>query len=225
MGRRIAPLTVDELPDLIECCRQCVFWELTPVDEARAHRAGQCALRKEQWVSHVLLEWGSCGQVAYVDGDAVGHVLYAPPVFFPRIASFPTAPMSPDAVALGSLRVREDYRGGGLARVLIQSMAADLVRRRVRAVEAIATVGTALNATADSAHRDADVECTVPTAMLLAVGFATSRAHARTPRLRLELSSTVTWREDAVAAALERLRSLRTPVGALRRDISPWSRT
>jgi len=156
MGRRIAPLTVDELPDLIECCRQCVFWELTPVDEARAHRAGQCALRKEQWVSHVLLEWGSCGQVAYVDGDAVGHVLYAPPVFFPRIASFPTAPMSPDAVALGSLRVREDYRGGGLARVLIQSMAADLVRRRVRAVEAIATVGTALNGTTDSAHRDSD---------------------------------------------------------------------
>jgi len=217
MGRRIAPLTVDELPDLTLCAQTCVFWELPPVESVRVHRAGQCALRKEQWLSQVLLEWGSCGQVAYVDGAAVGHVIYAPPVFFPRIASFPTAPIGSDAVAMTTLRVREDHRGGGLARVLVQSMAADLMRRRVRAVEAIATVGNPPNAAPETEHRGPDAECTVPASMLLAVGFSTQRAHPRTPRLRLELASTVTWRDDAVAAALERLRGLRAPVGALHR--------
>ncbi len=218
MGRRIAPLTLDELPDLIACCRQCVFWELGPVESTRIHRAGECGSAKEQWLSHVLLEWGSCGQVAYVDGEAVGHAVYAPSVFFPRIASFPTAPMNPDCVALTSLRVREDFRASGLGRVLIQAMASDLIRRRVRAVEAIGSAGVSQSDTDENQHPDPDFECTVPASMLLAVGFATVRAHPRTPRLRLDLSSTVTWREDAISAALERLRSLRAPVGALRRS-------
>ena len=38
----------------------------------------------------------------------------------------------------------------------------------------------------------------------LAVGFKTVRPHLRYPRLRLELKSAVTWRED-VEVAIERL--------------------
>jgi hypothetical protein len=69
-------------------------------------------------------------------------------------------------------------------------MAADLVRRGVRAVEAVAADG-----------RGSD--CLVPADFLLAVGFTTVRAHPRTPRLRLDLRST--RREDLVESALERL--------------------
>jgi hypothetical protein len=47
------------------------------------------------------------------------------------------------------------------------------------------------------------------------VGFKTVRPHHHFPRLRLELKSTVSWRED-VEVALERLLGSMTPERALR---------
>jgi hypothetical protein len=55
----------------------------------------------------------------------------------------------------------------------------------------------------------------LPAEYLLAVGFKTVRPHARFPRLRLELKSTVSWRED-VEYALERLLGSMSPEVALR---------
>jgi hypothetical protein len=50
---------------------------------------------------------------------------------------------------------------------------------------------------------------------MLAVGFKTVRPHHRFPRLRLELKSALSWRED-VEVALERLLGSMNPEGALR---------
>jgi hypothetical protein len=47
-------------------------------------------------------------------------------------------------------------------------------------------------------------QCLVPADLLLAVGFKTVRPHHRYPRLRLELKTALSWRED-VEAALERI--------------------
>ena len=160
---------------------------------------------KESWLSATLLDWGSCGQVVRVDGGVVGYALYAPPAYLPGLASYPTSPIAPDAVALAALRVEDEVADRGLARMLVQGMAADLARRGVRAVEAIA--GT-----------DPDEPCLVPADFLLAVGFTTVRPHPRTPRLRLDLRSAVAWREDVVEAALERLLGGRRSVGALHRE-------
>ena len=68
MSRRIVNITLDNLGDLSPKCRKCVFWELGPVSRARAEENGDPELEKESWVSSVLLEWGSCGKIAYVDG-------------------------------------------------------------------------------------------------------------------------------------------------------------
>jgi hypothetical protein len=46
--------------------------------------------------------------------------------------------------------------------------------------------------------------CLVPADFLLAVGFKTVRPHHRTPRLRLELKTALSWRED-VEQAIERI--------------------
>src|SRR5262245_6993097 len=59
MGRRLAPLTLDNLPDVPKRCRSCVFWELDPVSGEAAVKAGRPELEKEAWISGVLLEWGS----------------------------------------------------------------------------------------------------------------------------------------------------------------------
>ena len=207
MARRLAALTLDTLGDLPDPCRRCVGWELDPVAARRATEAGDTAFEKEAWVSATLLEWGSCGRIAYVDDDPAGFVLYAPPAFVPRSLAFPTSPVSADAVVLMTARVLPLYAGGGLARMLIQAAAKDLTRRGLRAIEAF---GLASEAPAGPPGQT-DSACVVPADLLLAVGFKTVRPHHRYPRLRLELKTALSWRED-VEQALERiLGSVRQP--------------
>jgi GNAT superfamily N-acetyltransferase len=206
----VVNLTLDNLDDLAPSCRSCVLWELDPVAAERACRAGTAALEKEVWVSDTLLQWGSCGQVAYVDGAAAGHVLYAPAAYVPRSVSFPTSPVSPDAVLLMTARVREEYRGGGLGRMLLQAVVRDLTRRGVRAVEAFG------RATGGPEPQDgpAGRSCLLPVEYLLAVGFTTVRPHPRVPRLRLETKSAVSWREEAESALERLLSTIQTPAVA-----------
>lgn len=204
MTRRVAPLTLDNLGDLSDPCRGCVLWELDAVSARRAAEAGDPAFEKEAWLSATLLEWGSCGRLVYVDDEPAGHVLYAPPGFVPRSQAFPTSPVSADAVLLMSLRILPRFREGGLARMLVQAAAKDLARRGVKAIEtfALATPTTAEGAVEPVSGEDA--LCVLPDSFLLAVGFKTVRPHHRFPRMRLELRTAVSWRED-MEAALERL--------------------
>ncbi|KJK55939.1 GNAT family N-acetyltransferase [Saccharothrix sp. ST-888] len=192
MGRRIAPLTLDNLADLPTTCRSCVFWELDPVSAKAAVEAGKAESAKESWISAVLLEWGSCGRIVYVDEIPVGYVLYAPPAYVPRSLAFPTSPVSPDAVQLMISRVLPGYQRQGLGRVLVQTVAKDLVGRGFKAIEAFGAVGREIPS------------CVLPAEHLLAVGFKTVRPHHRYPRLRLEARTTLSWKGD-VEVALERL--------------------
>lgn len=192
MGRRLMPLTLDNLQDLPHRCRSCVFWELDPVSGEAAVTAGTTALEKEAWISAVLLDWGSCGRVVYIDDVPAGFVLYAPPAYVPRSTAFPTSPVSPDAVQLITGFVLPGYQGQGLGRVLVQAVAKDLLRRGFKAVEAFGDA------------RGEQPACLLPADHLLAVGFKTVRQHPVHPRLRLELRSTLSWKED-VEMALDRL--------------------
>lgn len=191
MGRRLTRLTLDNLAELPTSCSGCVFWELDPVrrEAVRGHESDE----KSAWLSRVLREWGSCGRVLHVDDEYAGHLVWAPPVFVPGADGFATAPVSPDAVLLATGYVVPEHRGGGLGRVLVQAMAKDLLHRGgIRAVEAFGDT------------RGRSGHCLLPADFLLAVGFATHRAHAAHPRMRMELRSTVTWRSE-LEAALERL--------------------
>ncbi|WP_327696206.1 GNAT family N-acetyltransferase [Streptomyces sp. NBC_00459] len=192
MGRRLVPLTLDNLQDLPKRCRACVFWELDPVSGEAALKAGTPSLEKEAWISAVLLDWGSCGRVVYVDDNPVGFVLYAPPAYVPRSTAFPTSPVSPDAVQLMTAFIMPGYQGQGLGRVMVQTVAKDLLRRGFKAIEAFGDA------------RSKETACVLPADHLLAVGFKTVRPHPLHPRLRLELRTTLSWKED-VEMALDRL--------------------
>ncbi len=191
MGRKIERLTVDHLARLPGGCGECVFWELDPVrrDAVRGHEAEE----KAAWVSMVLREWGSCGVVAVVDGDVVGHLIWAPPVLVPAADGFATAPISSDAVILTSAHVDVQHRGGGIGRMLVQGMAKDLILSGgVKAIEAFGDT------------RGRAGHCVVPADFLLAVGFSTHRAHSVNPRMRMDLRTTVSIREE-LEKGLERL--------------------
>ena len=96
-----------------------------------------------------------------------------------------------------------EFSGGGLGRMLVQGIAKDLTRRTVKAIEAFGDL------------KGEEGGCMVPADYLLSVGFKTVRPHHRYPRLRLELKSALSWRED-VEVALERLLGSMGPEGALR---------
>jgi GNAT superfamily N-acetyltransferase len=203
VSRRLVNVTLDNLEDLPTRCRRCVFWELDPVNKQRAEEAGDPELEKEAWISSTLLEWGSCGKLVYVDGVPAGYVMYAPPLYVPRSVAFPTSPVSADAALMMTAHVLPEFQGGGLGRMLVQGIAKDLTRRGVRAIEAFGDL------------KWEKPGCVMPAEYMLAVGFKTVRPHHRYPRLRLELKSAISWRED-VEVALERLLGSMSPEGALR---------
>jgi GNAT superfamily N-acetyltransferase len=202
VSRRVERLTVDTLGLLPDEVRGCVAWELEPVERARAERAGTAVEEKEAWLSSVLLEWGSCGRVVLVDDEAAGYVLYAPPALLGGSVAMPTAPVSPDAVQVATAFVAPEYAGAGLGRLLMQLAVKDVIKRGgYRAVECFGTV---------TEVREDTATCCLPVEFLQRVGFRTARGHARHPRMRLDLRSVVTWREE-VEQAWERLRGVVRP--------------
>jgi GNAT superfamily N-acetyltransferase len=191
MGRPVERLTLDNLALLPGPCRTCTFWELDPV--RRQQVAGHEAEEKAAWLSTMLRDGGSVGRVVRVDEQVVGHLLWAPAVHLPGSAGFATAPVSPDAVLLATGYVDPAHRGEGLGRVLVQSMAKDLIKHGgIGAVEAF------------GAMKPREDECVLPVDFLLAVGFRTHRWHPAYPGMRMDLSTTVSWREE-FEGAVERL--------------------
>ena len=150
MSARITPLRLEAFEQLPKHARQCVFWEVDPDAVGRDDHLADPEFEKEAWLSMVMLEWGSCGQVAttvpLVPGEqrgevnaehaCLGYVLYAPPHAVPRALRFPTGPVSADAVLLTSMGVEPGPAAEGLSHSLIAQVVSELVRRGVRALEA-----------------------------------------------------------------------------------------
>jgi hypothetical protein len=212
----VTALTLDGLGKLPSHARRCVFWELDPAVAFTSKEFTDPVFEKEAWLSTVMLEWGSCGQVALVDGNPAGCALYSPPSAVPRASLFPTSPVSADAVLLTTLRLERDdlVHDDGLAGHLVQAVVADLVRRGVRALESFGIRKTeeelAVSAT-DVPTATAALECSPASCMIAAdflegVGFEVVAPHYRFPRLRLELDRDHGWKAD-VEYALEQLLS------------------
>lgn len=208
MARKIGRLTLDHLRMLDEHPRTCLRWQLDAVARSRVEpheRAGEL----EAWVSELLREWGSCGRVVLVDDEPVGVALYAPAAYLGGLGDLPTAPPSPDAIVLASLYVAPSERRGGLARMLVQGTARDLIERGFGAVESFGDVR--------GPGSGAD-PCLLPVDFWGSVGFKTQRAHSTTPRMRMDLRTARSWKSE-VEQALERL------VGAVRPAIRPQGKT
>lgn len=226
MSVRFTPLRLDAFEQLPKHARRCVFWEVDP-ETACAEYLPDPEFEKEAWLSMVMLEWGSCGQIALAGGDdpsagstsdeaepCRGYVLYAPPRAVPRAARLPTGPVSADAVLLTTMGV-ESGESDGLATMLLGQVVEALVRRGVRALEAFGRTPEAAEllgnpvdpelAAAVSSLGDCSFEtCMIDTGFLLDAGFTVVAPHRYFPRLRLELDRGLGWKAE-VEAALERL--------------------
>lgn len=149
MSLAVTRLDLESFDTLPLHTRRCVFWEVDPASTREAEKSifgdfgsFESEFDKEAWISGVLLEWGTCAQVA-IDGQTgkvVGNAFYAPPRRVPRSTLFPTSPVSADAVLLTSIRTEPGFDEA--APILLDSVVTDLVRRGVRAIEAFGLVRT-----------------------------------------------------------------------------------
>ena len=124
MSARITPLRLEAFEQLPKHARRCVFWEVDPSTLGARGSPADPEFEKEAWLSMVMLEWGSCGQMACSapaggrptrptttrqsnapTHPCLGYAFYAPPGAVPRARLFPTGPVSADAVLLTSLGV------------------------------------------------------------------------------------------------------------------------
>jgi len=252
---RITPLRLEAFDQLPKHARRCVFWEVDPSTVAGDEHLADPEFEKEAWLSMVMLEWGSCGQIAVpcdadglIDFDAddpcLGYAFYAPPRAVPRAQLFPTGPVSADAVLLTTIGVESTEQSSTLPANLIAAVVADLVRRGVRALEAFgssaetaelsdpALLTDELSVAIQTLDDCSLQQCVIDQNFLQDNGFEVIAPHRYFPRLRLELEQGLGWKAD-VEAALERLlegAQLQQPVGALASPmLSPtartWSRT
>lgn len=222
MSAHIRPLRLESFEQLPKHARRCVFWEVDPETVDGEDHLADPEFEKEAWLSMVMLEWGSCGQIAVSptedardDEPCLGYVLYAPPRAVPRAHRFPTGPVGADAVLLTSMGI-EPGQPDGLTTELIAQVANELARRGVRALEAFGRTAEAAELRAALAHDpqlaqaiqalgDCSFErCMIDADFLLDAGFTVVAPHRYFPRLRLELDKGLGWKAD-VEAALERL--------------------
>jgi hypothetical protein len=204
----VTGVTLDSFDQLPTHTRRCRFWVLDPKAETSSSDSLDLEFENEAWLSMIMLEWGSCGQMLSSEGEIVGCALYAPPGAVPRASTFPTSPVSADAVLLTTLRVESDVDREDHSAALIQAVVADLVNRGVRALEAFGIRKTADDTksgpTATLHMTCSDTACMIDADFLEKMGFDVVAPHHRYPRLRLELDRDHGWKQD-VESALERL--------------------
>jgi len=236
VSARITPLRLEVFEQLPKHARRCVFWEVDPATLGNQDQLADPEFEKEAWLSMVMLEWGSCGQVAtaaqdegsHAEPPCLGYVFYAPPRAVPRAQRFPTAPVSADAVLLTSMGIEPGLAAEDLSHRLIARVIDELMRRGVRALEAFGRTPAASElqdprvVSLDvrpvlEALGDCSVEqCVIDAEFLKDAGFVVVAPHTYFPRLRLELDKGLGWKAE-VEAALERLlenAQLQQPVGA-----------
>ena len=234
---RIVPLRLAAFEQLPKHARRCVFWEVDPATLSSGDYLRDPEFEKEAWLSMVMLEWGSCGQVATAapaagaagpgsvdEPPCLGYILYAPPRAVPRAQRFPTGPVSADAVLLTSMGVEPGHTDD-LPHALISQVVSELIRRGVRAMEAFGRTAEAAELAGATgvdpelqpvvdALGDCSVEqCMIDADFLIDAGFTVVAPHRYFPRLRLELDKGLGWKAE-VEAALERLLESSQPIGA-----------
>lgn len=186
--RELRPLTPDRVADLVGTCAPCTFWQTVPRNGHSDPRTPVELLA--DWVETVTADWGPPGRIAYVDGEPAGHVLVAPARHVPRLAAFPTSPADPSTLMLVTAMTSPGHADRGLRKALVQAAAKDALHHRSRSLEAVAARPLAV-----SRHT-----CVLDVAFLEKVGFHVERDHPAYPRLRIDLRTVVTLRDEAAAA-------------------------
>ncbi|QGF23299.1 GNAT family N-acetyltransferase [Raineyella fluvialis] len=165
---KVEPLQPGGVARLPAVCADC------PLPHREPPGAGQ------SWVAAAEQTWGFCGVRARIGETGVGHVLISPPLHAPLRGPYASAGVSPDAAVILQFWVDPDHRGRGVGRLMLEELAALLVRRHVAGLEI-------------RASRSGATCVAPPLEWLEDHGFRVLREDAVSARLRMDLKATRSW--------------------------------
>lgn len=191
--REFRALTPDRVADLTGPCAPCSFWQTVP-HNGHVMEPDPLVLLTD-WVRQVTEDWGPPGEVVYVDDVPQGYVLLAPARHVPRLAAFATAPSDPSTLML--LTTCTDPAGShrDLRKTLVQHAAKEALRHKARSIESIGAKPAAIRR-----H-----PCVLEVEALERSGFRIERDHPTYPRLRLDLRTVLSLRDEVAGVAARAL--------------------
>ncbi len=191
--REFRALTPDRVTDLSGPCAPCSFWQTVPHNGHVVEPDPLVLLAN--WVKEVTEDWGPPGRIVYVDDVPSGYVLMAPARHVPRLAAFSTAPSDPSTLMLLTTCADPARAPRGLRKALIQQAAKDALRHKLRSIEAIGARPVAVRR-----H-----PCVLEVEVLERAGFHLEREHPSYPRLRLDLRTVLTLKDEVAGVAARAL--------------------
>jgi len=149
----IKDITEENLGDIPEPCRSCLYWE-TPLFEQSKQKGlpteeVQCEAMKATWFLKTLKEFGNCGKILYVDDKPIGYTQYSTANRLPNTRQYGAEKLGraeENVVFISCLYISdENFRGKGLGKRLLDEVVVDLKKRGFKAVETFARRSSANN--------------------------------------------------------------------------------
>ncbi|MFP3985174.1 MAG: N-acetyltransferase family protein [Candidatus Bathyarchaeia archaeon] len=148
MQASIKDLTIQNIKDIPEPCRACLYWE-KPAFEGKNTKTEKKEHEKAAWFAKTLKEFGNCGKILYVDNMPVGYAQYSTCNRLPKVQDYGAEKLDKaiEKVAFISCLYisKENFRGKRLGVKLLNEVIDDLKKRGFEAVETFARKGSTNN--------------------------------------------------------------------------------
>ena len=147
----IRNITRDNLGDIPEPCKKCLYWEFPEDLEklSQQENSGSAEAKKRAWFVKTLRTFGDCGKIVYQGKTPIGYAQYAPFTSLPQARNYKSLQLEQleaGAVFISCLYITEEtQRGTGVGTRLLQSVLSNLRRRGFQVVETFARRGSANN--------------------------------------------------------------------------------
>lgn len=145
-------VTQENIKEIPEPCRACLYWEnpaseqsrQLPLKEKVMHEAEKAA-----WFLKTLKEFGNCGKILYVNNKPIGFTQYSVSSRLPNTQKYGVGKLgtAEESVAFISCLYISDksFRGKGLGERLLNEVVIDLKKRGFKAIETFARRNSANN--------------------------------------------------------------------------------
>ena len=147
----VRDITRENLGDIPEPCRGCLYWEFPEdFEKLRQQKNPELAAKKKRkWFIQSLREFGNCGKIVYQEKVSVGYAQYAPFSRLPQAKNYKSGPVErieDGTVFLSCLYISEErQRGKGIGTRLLNNIIADFRDRGFKAIETFARRGSTNN--------------------------------------------------------------------------------
>ncbi len=149
----IKDITQENLDDIPELCKSCLYWEF-PEDFRDPslldpRKKLEFEARKKEWFIQTLRNFENCGKIVYHNNIPVGYAQYAPSARLPQARNYRSGPVGrveEGVVFLSCLYISDEaLRGKGVGVKLLDDMITDLKKKGFKAIETFARRGSSNN--------------------------------------------------------------------------------